>query len=145
MQGNEATCLLQPNSVVITEQIAKKYFGNSNAMGRVLLFDDDRKPFTVTAVMQNIPSQSSLQFDMLRPLASYPAVKRFSWSWVWTQMATYIKLRDNVPNNAAAILNLESKFPAMVKTQAPMHLYALVNRLMNLKRKAVNTYFTCSL
>ncbi len=135
LQGNEATCLLQPNSVVITEQIAKKYFGNSNAMGRVLLFDDDRKPFTVTAVMQNIPSQSSLQFDMLRPIASYPAVKRFSWSWVWTQMATYIKLRDNVPNDATAILNLESKFPAMVKTQAANAFIRIGQPLDELEKK----------
>lgn len=118
LQGDARTCLLQPNSVVITEQIAKRYFGNSNAMGGVLLFDDDRKPFTVTAVLQNLPSQSSLQFDMLRPMISYPVVKRFSWSWVWTQMATYVRLRDNVPNDAGAMQKLESKFPAMVKTQA---------------------------
>ena len=96
LQGNAATCLLQPDAVVVTEQIAKKYFGNSNAMGKVLLFDDDRKPFTVTGVLQDLPSQSSLQFDMLRPMSSYPVVKRFSWSWVWTQMATFVKLRDNV-------------------------------------------------
>ena len=118
LEGNAATCLLQPNSVVITEQIAKKYFGNSNAMGRVLLFDDDRKPFIVTAVLQNLPSQSSLQFDMLRPMISYPVVKRFSWSWVWTQMATFVKLRDNVSNDAFAMQRLESKFPAMLKQQA---------------------------
>ncbi|MDP9230174.1 MAG: ABC transporter permease, partial [Bacteroidota bacterium] len=37
LEGNAATCLLQPNSVVITEQIAKKYFGKSNPMGRILL------------------------------------------------------------------------------------------------------------
>ncbi|MEO5783155.1 MAG: ABC transporter permease [Ginsengibacter sp.] len=118
LRGDVATCLLQPNSVVVTEQTAKKYFGNSNPLGKVLLFDDDRKPFTVTAVLQNLPSQSSLQFDMLRPISSYPAVKRFSWSWVWTQMATYVRLRDNVSNNAMAIQKLESKFPAMIKTQA---------------------------
>ena len=118
LQGDAATCLLQPNAVVITEQIAKKYFGNNNAIGKVLLFDDDKKPFTVTAVLKNLPSQSSLQFDMLRPISSYQAVKRFSWSWVWTQMATYVRLRDNVPNDAVAIQKLESKFPAMIKTQA---------------------------
>jgi putative ABC transport system permease protein len=118
LHGNAATCLLRPDAVVITEQIGKKYFGNSNAMGKVLLFDDDRKPFTVTGVLQNLPSQSSLQFDMLRPMSSYPAVKRFSWSWVWTQMATFVKLRDHVAADAAAIQKLESKFPAMLKTQA---------------------------
>ncbi len=74
LQGDAATCLLKPNSVVITDQIAKKYFGNSKAIGKVLLFDDDRKPFNVTGVLQNLPSQSSLQFDMLRPIISYPLV-----------------------------------------------------------------------
>ncbi|MEO8770323.1 MAG: ABC transporter permease [Ferruginibacter sp.] len=118
LQGNAATCLIQPDAVVITEKIAKKYFGNENAIGKTLLFGDNRKPFIVSAVLQKIPSQSSLQFDMLRPIVSYPAVKRFSWSWVWTQMATYVKLNDHIPNNALAIQNLESKFPAMVRVQA---------------------------
>ncbi|HEV8081593.1 MAG TPA: ABC transporter permease [Chitinophagaceae bacterium] len=140
LQGDARTCLLQANSVVITEQIAKKYFGNSpdnyrDAIGRVLLFDDDRKPFTVTAVLQNLPSHSSLQFDMLRPMISYPLVKRFSWSWVWTQMATYVKLRDNVPNDAAAMQKLESKFPAMVKTQAADAFIRIGQPLDELEKK----------
>ncbi len=118
LQGDAATCLLQPASVVITEQIAKKYFGNNNAMGRILLFGDDKNPFTVTAILQDLPSQSSLQFDMLRPMASYPAVKRFSWSWVWTQMTTFVQLRENVANDVLAIQKLESKFPAMLKLEA---------------------------
>ncbi len=118
LQGNAVTCLLQPNSVVITSQTAKKYFGNSDAIGKVLLFDDDRKPLTVTGVLQNLPSQSSLQFDMLRPMISFPMVQRFSWSWVWLQMVTFVKLHDNVANDALAMQKLESKFPSMVKQQA---------------------------
>jgi len=135
LQGNAVTCLLQPNAVVITEQIAKKYFGNGNAMGKVLLFDDDRKPFTVTGVLQNLPSQASVQFDMLRPMISYPAVKRFSWSWVWTQMATYIKLHDYVPNDAAAIQRLESKFPAMLKQHAAEAFIRIGQPLDELEKK----------
>jgi putative ABC transport system permease protein len=118
LQGDAATCLVQPDAIVITEQMAKKYFGSSDAMGRILLFDDDRKPFTITGVLQNLPSQSTLQFDMLRPINSYRAVKRFSWSWVWTQLVTYVKLRDHVPNDAIAMKKLEAKFPAMVKKEA---------------------------
>ncbi len=118
LQGNASTCLQQPNAVVITEQIAKKYFGKDNPVGKTLLFDDDRKPFTVTGVLQNLPSQSSLQFDVLQPIISFPSVKQFSWSWVWTQLVTFVKLRDNVANDAIAMQRLESKFPAMVKQQA---------------------------
>jgi putative ABC transport system permease protein len=118
LHGNAATCLLQPNSVVITEEIGKKYFGNTNSIGKILLFDDDRKPFIVTGVLENIPAQSSIQFDMIRPMISYPVVKRFSWSWVWTQMTTFVKLKENTNNDVKAIRELESKFPAMLKQQA---------------------------
>jgi len=118
LQGNPSTCLMQPNSVVITEQIAKKYFGNNNALGKTLLFGDDRNPFTVTGVLANIPAQSTLRFDMLRPMVSFPSVKRFNWSWVWTQVVTFVKLRDNAENNAKTIQTLESEFPAMIKQHA---------------------------
>lgn len=118
LQGNNTTCLVQPNAVVITEQTAEKYFGKDNAVGKILLFGDDRKPFIVTGVLQNLPLQSSLQFGMLRPMVSFSSVTQFSWSWVWTQLVTFVKLRDNVANDAVAIQKLEAKFPAMVKQQA---------------------------
>jgi putative ABC transport system permease protein len=118
LQGDAATCLQKPNSVVITEATAKKYFGNSNAIGKVLLFDTDRKPFIVTAVLKNIPSQSSFQFDMLAPITAYAEVKKRSWNWFWLQVNTYVKLRDNVAVDKAAIAKLEAKFPAMVKEHA---------------------------
>lgn len=116
--GDAATCLMNPDDIVITESISKKYFGDADAVGRLLLFGDDRKPFTVTAVLEDLPPQSSLRFDMLRPISSYPAVKRFSWSWVWMQMTTFVKLRENVSREPAAIAKLESKFPAMLRVQA---------------------------
>ncbi len=135
LQGNAATCLLQPNAIVITEQVAKKYFGNDNAVGKTLLFGDDRKPFLVSGVLKNIPSQSTIQFEMLRPMASFPSVKRFSWSWVWTQLVTYVKLRDNVPNDAVAMQNLDSKFPAMVRTQAANAFIRIGQPLDELEKK----------
>src|SRR6185295_17318371 len=87
-------------------------------MGETLLLNDDRKPFTVTGVLQHIPSRSSFQFDFLTPIAAYPVVKQFSWSWVWLQVATYVKLRDNFPNDKQSLAKLEAQFPAMVKVQA---------------------------
>jgi putative ABC transport system permease protein len=118
LQGDVATCLSKPNSVVITEDAARKYFGNANAVGKILLFDTTRNAFIVTGVVKNIPPQSSWQFDMLATIASYPAVKRFSWSWVWLQVNTYIRLRDNVPNDKKSIAKLEAKTPDMVRKHA---------------------------
>jgi len=115
LQGDAITCLQKPNSVIITEATAKKYFGDSNAMGKVLLFDTDRKPFIVTAVLKNIPSQSSFQFDLLAPINAYHEVKKRSWNWYWLQVNTYVKFRDNATVDKASIAKLEAKFPAMVK------------------------------
>jgi putative ABC transport system permease protein len=115
LQGDAATCLMQPNALAITESTAKKYFGNSNAVGRTLLFGTDKKPFLVTAVLKDIPSQSSFQFDILAPIRAYAEVKKRSWNWYWLQVNTYIKLKDNVAADEKAIAKLESKFPAMVK------------------------------
>jgi putative ABC transport system permease protein len=115
LQGNPVTCLQRPNSVVITEATAKKYFGSSNPIGKILLFDVDKKPFIVTAVLKNIPSNSSFQFAMLAPIAAYGEVKKRSWNWFWLQVNTYVKLKDNVGVDEASVAKLESKFPEMVK------------------------------
>ena len=118
LQGDAASCLQKPNSVVITEETAKKYFGKGNAIGKVLLFDTDKKPFEVTGVLKNIPSQSSFQFDMLAPISAYTEVKKRSWNWFWLQVNTYVKLKDKVAIDKASITKLESKFPQMVKEHA---------------------------
>lgn len=116
--GDAATCLQKSNAVVITEATAKKYFGTTNAVGKTLLFDIDRKPFVVTAVLKNIPSQSSFQFDMLAPISAYAEVKKRSWNWFWLQVNTYVKLYDNIAVDKASIAKLEAKFPSMVKEHA---------------------------
>jgi putative ABC transport system permease protein len=115
LEGNSATCLQKPNSVVITEATAKKYFGSSNPIGKILLFDVDKKPFIITAVLKNIPSNSSFQFDMLAPIVAYGEVKKRSWNWFWLQVNTYVKLKDNVGVDEASVAKLEAKFPLMVK------------------------------
>ena len=118
LEGDATTCLQQSNGLVITEQTAKKYFGNSSAIGKVLLFDTDKKPFVVTAVLKNVPHQSSFSFDMLAPINAYAEVKKRSWNWFWLQVNTYVKLRNNVPVDKASMAKLESKFPGMVKEHA---------------------------
>jgi len=118
LEGDGATALMKPGSVVITESIAKKYFGDEKAIGKTLSMREDKQPFTVTAVLKDIPSSSSIQFEFLLPVADFPVVKRFSWSWVWRLMVCYVKLKPNVPTDKAGIQKIESKFPAVVRVQA---------------------------
>ncbi len=117
LAGNPATCLLERRSVVLTERTAKKYFGKADAVGQTLLFGDERKPYTVTGVLADVPAQSSFQFDMLMPMAAYGVVDAFAWSWVWLQMNTYVRLREDAAN-PAAVAALEKQLPALVRLRA---------------------------
>ncbi|MDT3405007.1 ABC transporter permease [Mucilaginibacter terrae] len=118
LEGNPATCLLDPHSVVLTEASAKKYFGNTNPLGKLLQADRTKDPLKVTGVIKDVAQTSSLKFDMLVPVSNYSEVKYFNWSWVWLNMATYIKLKPSAAANPNVAKNLESKFPAMLRVLA---------------------------
>ena len=114
--GSAKSCLQIPDGVVITETVANKYFGSTDVLNQVLLFGDS--PRKVTAVLKDVPTRSSLQFDFLIPISSVGVVKQFSWSWVWLNVGTYVVLNEKVAQNPARIKQLEAKFPAMIRTHA---------------------------
>lgn len=71
IKGNKTTALVDPNSVVLTETTAKKYFGSvDNAMGKVITVDKDL-PLKVTGIAKDVPSNSHLEFDLIIPLSNY--------------------------------------------------------------------------
>ena len=73
--GNPNEVFAQPNSVVLTESIAKKYFGKNNPIGKTIRYN--RKiDLTVTGIMKNIPGNTHLQFDMVVSMSS---AKTFFW------------------------------------------------------------------
>lgn len=67
-QGNAAQCLQSQNYIVLTENTAKKYFGAENPIGKTLLLDD-KFPFTVSAIAENVPVNSQIQFDFVLPVS----------------------------------------------------------------------------
>jgi putative ABC transport system permease protein len=69
LSGNVKTALLQPNSIVLSEDEAKRQFGTTNALGKTVLIKDENKltPLLVTAVTKRCPQNSSIKFEMLRP------------------------------------------------------------------------------
>jgi putative ABC transport system permease protein len=76
--GNTTTALTQPNSVVLTRTTAKKYFGEEDPMGKTLQVNND-KEYIVTGVMEDVPSNSLLQFDFVGSFASLAAAKEQIW------------------------------------------------------------------
>jgi putative ABC transport system permease protein len=70
VEGNAATVLKDPYSIVLTESMAKALFGNENPMNKMVRFDN-RHDLKVTGILKDIPANSSLQFNFLVPFSYY--------------------------------------------------------------------------
>lgn len=92
IQGNPQTALTQPNSIVLTPELAGKYFGDQDPMGQPITIDDEE--YQVTGIMKNIPEQSHFQVNYLVSLSSYSHPRMDDWIQ-WNQFYTYLLLRDD--------------------------------------------------
>jgi len=110
-EGNPDNALALPNNVVITQQMALKYFGSENALGKTLSMNDSE--WKVTGVLDPIPANSHLSFDFLLPFQSfrvpygYPVTLE---SWGWISFHTYVLLK---PDQDA--IALQGQFPELIK------------------------------
>ncbi len=90
--GNPKTCLNAPNSIVITENLAKKYFANNDPIGKTInVFGKD---WQVSAVMCNVPVNSHLQFDAMAALAGLPFMDKSGWG-NRDMFSSYFKIAPN--------------------------------------------------
>jgi len=64
LKGDERNALKAPFTIVLTEQTARKYFGDDEPIGKIITFDN-KDDYRVTGVMKNVPSNSHFTFDML--------------------------------------------------------------------------------
>ncbi len=74
IRGDKNEALKNPFSVVITKKIAKKYFGDDNPIGKILKYNN-KYNFSVAGVVQNPPSNSSIDFDFIAPLSAFAVIK----------------------------------------------------------------------
>jgi len=98
VKGNAETVLADRNSIVITEETAHRYFGAQDPIGKVLYLAQDDTDFTVTGVIQDIPSNSHLQFDMVArvELLGEDRIRRWG-EWV---APSYVLLRKDADKEA---------------------------------------------
>ncbi len=108
LKGNPETALKEAQGVVISESMALKYFGDEDPMGKFLRIgssDDQaaidagsnsRSPidFEITGVAKDRPDNTYIEFDFLVSMESFPVIRRMSWSWVWTQLETYVRFQE---------------------------------------------------
>lgn len=104
-QGNPETALLNPQSIVLSEAKAAKYFPNGNAIGQTVFLDNDAtKPYTITGIMHDVPTNSHLNFDFLLPVDDNYG------GWTNQNYFTYVLVNPNTN-----IAELEQKLASMVE------------------------------
>jgi len=94
IEGDMNTALSQPFSMVITENMAQKYFSDEEPVGKVISINN-QYDFTVTGVIKNVPGNSSLQFDMIVPIEF---MKKLGWdfdNWSSISIYTFVQLNEN--------------------------------------------------
>jgi len=122
INGNAQTALARPDAVLITEDMAKKYFGNDDVVGKILK-RDNKDNVVITGVLKNIPANSHLQFDFIMPMS---AIAHSDWRlrdniWPSFDFYDYIQLDENVkPASLAALTRqINEIFDEHVKENPP--------------------------
>jgi len=122
--GDKADALSAPFSIVLTERLARKYFGEENPVGKIISVGNDDQ-YTVTGVMRNVPRNSHFIFDGLCSFETLTVINPDRMSaWLPIDYCTYILLQEN-----ADYLALEAKFPAFINKYMGSLLEALGGRM----------------
>jgi putative ABC transport system permease protein len=109
IEGDEKTALQQPNTIIISKTIAKKYFGKEDPLGKTLVLPGNKNAsFKVTGVIDKVPANSHFHFDLFASMLSLDDAQ--SDSWMGSNFFTYLLLKKG-----ADYKNLESKLPGMVE------------------------------
>jgi putative ABC transport system permease protein len=112
-QGDPATALADPGNVVLTETMARKYFGNEDALGKTLQIrlDQTFESFTVSGIAADVPGNSTIQFGILLSFEQLFLYSEFysDWaeSWHFYSPQTYVAL---MPENTEQ--QVEASLPA---------------------------------
>ena len=93
IKGNSHDVFKDPNSIVITENVAGKYFGNTNPIGKTLVTERFPENLTVTGVIKNIPANSHFHFDFAIPLGNNSLGSDKDADWQWYEFYTYVRLK----------------------------------------------------
>lgn len=105
--GDPKSALTEPNSIVIREETAKKYFGDENPIGQNIEIHDAL--YQITGVIKNEEHRSHMKYNMLISYATF-GPEHYN-SWFSNNMSTYIMLQEG-----ASAADLEKKLPDFLKT-----------------------------
>jgi ABC-type antimicrobial peptide transport system permease subunit len=120
LKGDRATALKQANGALITADIATKYFGKENPIGKVIR-KDNKENLVVTGVLANVPSNSDLQFDIILPMALIAQTNNDLKNNIWDNFNfyDYIQLDKSFDPSASNLLKLEKQIDQIFHKHSP--------------------------
>lgn len=108
--GNPLSSLKAPNTMIISQDMAGRYFGNEDPVGKTLKVD--QTDFEINGVFKDLPDHFHLDFNYLMSLASAELPDERMQVWTWHQFYTYVKLKP-----ATDVRLLQDKFQAHIKNE----------------------------
>jgi len=132
LAGDPRTALVEPHTLVLTEDMAKKYFGNEDPIGQFLTMEDGTQ-YKITGIAANVPHNSHIQFDFL---LSFVSTERSRGEfWISNSFLTYIRLKPG-----ADISEVGEKLNAIVRKYAGPQFVAAMGISYEEFEKTGNSY-----
>jgi len=96
LYGDPKTALQDPHSVVLSEDLALRYFGKTDVLGKTLQLKagEDFEPFVVSAVVKNLPANSSIKADLFASMKLQEARQGGNLFWMNFYLNTFVTLRE---------------------------------------------------
>ncbi|HEY5750204.1 MAG TPA: ABC transporter permease [Chryseolinea sp.] len=118
IQGDRETALKEPYKMVMSQSLAKKYFGNENPMGKMIR-NNGKTDYEITGIFEDLPANSHMAIDGLFSFATYQAMNNNDpmTTWMWDGFTTYIMLDEKADPKT-----FESKLPALVEKKVGKEL-----------------------
>ncbi len=110
LEGDLETALRESNTIVLGKEVAVKYFGDENPIGKTILLTTDKVPYVVTGILDEIPENSSLQSNIYASFCTTAESKRIDNWGAFNNVYTFIVTRKGVD-----IEEFEAKFDASIR------------------------------
>ena len=102
LKGDPNTALERPKSIILTEKFARKYFGSQDPMGKQMIVEADTILYTVTGIVQDVPDNSHIKFDMLASMSTFPGQAN-NQIWLSNNIYTYFVARNGTDKEVLQI------------------------------------------
>jgi putative ABC transport system permease protein len=100
IEGDPASALSRPNTVILSRETAQRLFGNDNPMGKTIMVNDNYL-LEVTGVSENMPHNSHFRYDFLASIETVrPAMEQYWMQWTSNNLYTYLLLAENTDKSS---------------------------------------------